>query len=295
MTILRHGKVVFSGNTNDYTSSEIAAKMTGHEVILPSNDEKSTGGDTVLDIKGLKVKGDRGNLALDGLSLQIHSGEIVGLAGVSGNGQKELAEAINGIRKIEDGSIAFYGSEIGNNTPYQVIERGMGYIPEERNVEGIVPTFSIRENLVLKDIEKEPFSIRKILRRKKIDENAEKLRNALDSRSAGITTAGGSLSGGNIQKLILARELSRGAKFITAVYPTRGLDMGAVEFIHKELLKQRGEGIGILLISEELDEIINLSDRIAVIYKGQIQSVMDKKDATRSKLGILMAGVKEDE
>ncbi len=295
VTILRHGKVVFSGNTNDYTSSEIAAKMTGHEVILPSNDEKSTGGDTVLDIKGLKVKGDRGNLALDGLSLQIHSGEIVGLAGVSGNGQKELAEAINGIRKIEDGSIAFYGSEIGNNTPYQVIERGMGYIPEERNVEGIVPTFSIRENLVLKDIEKEPFSIRKILRRKKIDENAEKLRNAFDIRSAGITTAGGSLSGGNIQKLILARELSRGAKFITAVYPTRGLDMGAVEFIHKELLKQRGEGIGILLISEELDEIINLSDRIAVIYKGQIQSVMDKKDATRSKLGILMAGVKEDE
>lgn len=295
VTILRHGKVVFSGNTNDYTSSEIAAKMTGHEVILPSNDEKSTGGDIVLDIKGLKVKGDRGNLALDGLSLQIHSGEIVGLAGVSGNGQKELAEAINGIRKIEDGSIAFYGSEIGNNTPYQVIERGMGYIPEERNVEGIVPTFSIRENLVLKDIEKEPFSIRKILRRKKIDENAEKLRNAFDIRSAGITTAGGSLSGGNIQKLILARELSRGAKFITAVYPTRGLDMGAVEFIHKELLKQRGEGIGILLISEELDEIINLSDRIAVIYKGQIQSVMDKKDATRSKLGILMAGVKEDE
>ena len=295
VTILRHGKVVFSGNTNDYTSSEIAAKMTGHEVILPLNDEKSTGGDIVLDIKGLKVKGDRGNLALDGLSLQIHSGEIVGLAGVSGNGQKELAEAINGIRKIEDGSIAFYGSEIGNNTPYQVIERGMGYIPEERNVEGIVPTFSIRENLVLKDIEKEPFSIRKILRRKKIDENAEKLRNAFDIRSAGITTAGGSLSGGNIQKLILARELSRGAKFITAVYPTRGLDMGAVEFIHKELLKQRGEGIGILLISEELDEIINLSDRIAVIYKGQIQSVMDKKDATRSKLGILMAGVKEDE
>lgn len=295
VTILRHGKVVFSGNTNDYTSSEIAAKMTGHEVILPSNDEKSTGGDIVLDIKGLKVKGDRGNLALDGLSLQIHSGEIVGLAGVSGNGQKELAEAINGIRKIEDGSIAFYGSEIGNNTPYQVIERGMGYIPEERNVEGIVPTFSIRENLVLKDIEKEPFSIRKILRRKKIDENAEKLRNAFDIRSAGITTAGGSLSGGNIQKLILARELSRGAKFITAVYPTRGLDMGAVEFIHKELLKQRGEGIGILLISEELDEIINLSDRIAVIYKGQIQSVMDKKDATRNKLGILMAGVKEDE
>ena len=295
VTILRHGKVVFSGNTDDYSSSEIAAKMTGHEVELPKNEEPDMGGEVVLDIRDLCVKGDRGNLALDHLSLQVRSGEIIGLAGVSGNGQRELAEAINGIRSTESGSICFYGKEISNLNPNQVIGNGMGYIPEERNIEGIVPAFSIRENLVLKDVEKKPFSFKRLLKRKSIDKNASDLRKDFDIRSPGINTAGGSLSGGNIQKVILARELTRGAKFLIAVYPTRGLDLGAVEFIHQQLLQKRREGVGILLISEELDEIINLSDRVAVIYKGRIQKVLPREEANRRTLGILMAGVSQDD
>ena len=294
VTILRHGKVVFNGNTDDYSPSEIAAKMTGHEVELPKNDEPDMNGEVVLDCSDLCVKGDRGNMALNHLDLQVRSGEIVGLAGVSGNGQRELAEAINGIRGVESGKIIFYGKDVANFKPCDVIESGMGYIPEERNIEGIVPSFQIRENFILKDVEKKPFSIRTFLQKKKIEKNAVDLVDGFDIRCPGTTTAAGSLSGGNIQKVILARELSRGAKFLIAVYPTRGLDLGAVEFIHQELLKKRREGVGILLISEELDEIMDLSDRIAVIYKGEIQEVIDREDATRARLGILMAGVKNE-
>ena len=169
----------------------------------------------------------------------------------------------------------------------------MGYIPEERNIEGIVPPFSIKENLVLKDVTKKPFSSHAIVDRKAIDSNAEKLVKDFDIRCPGINTAAGTLSGGNIQKVILAREIERNPKFLIAVYPTRGLDMGAVEFIHKQLLATRSKGVGILLISEELDEIMDLSDRIAVIYKGSIQKILDHNEATRERLGILMAGIKE--
>ena len=295
VTILRHGKVVFSGNTDDYSPSEIAAKMTGHEIVLPKNEEGATVGGVVLDIKDLVVMSDRKVPALNGLNLTINEGEIVGLAGVSGNGQRELAEAINGLRAVESGTITFFGKEIEGLTPRAVIKEGMGYIPEERNIEGIVPPFSIKENLVLKDISSPPFSKKGITNASAITKNAEELKVEFDIRCPSVMTAAGSLSGGNIQKVILAREISRHPRFLIAVYPTRGLDMGAVEFIHQELLKKRKEGIGILLISEELEEIMNLSDRIAVIYKGKIQKVLKHNEATRAKLGILMAGVKENE
>ena len=294
VTILRHGRVVFSGNTDDYSSQEIAAKMTGHEIVLPKNTGKASAGDEALSMKDLVVLSDRKTPALNGLSLGIRSGEIVGLAGVSGNGQRELAEAINGLRHVESGSISFFGKEISNCTPRKVIEEGMGYIPEERNTEGIVPAFSIKENIVLKDAADKAFSSGVFLRQRKIDEVAQRLVERFDVRCPGISTAAGSLSGGNIQKVILAREIERHPRFLVAVYPTRGLDMGAVEFIHSELLKIRESGIGILLISEELDEIMDLSDRIAVIYKGRIQSVLDRNEATRERLGILMAGVGEE-
>ena len=171
----------------------------------------------------------------------------------------------------------------------------MGYIPEERNTEGIVPSMSIKENIILKDSESEKFSKNHFLRNKVIESTSNSLREEFDIRCPGINTAAGSLSGGNIQKVILAREISRKPDFLVCVYPIRGLDMGAAEFIHKELLKLRRSGIGILLISEELEEIMNLSDRIAVIFKGQTQAVLDKGEATTEKLGILMAGVQEDE
>ncbi len=294
IAILRHGAIVFEGNTNEHSPSDIAALMTGHEVELPQNDAPCCTGADVLKINNLNVKSDRGFLALRDLNLTIHSGEIVGLAGVSGNGQRELAEAINGLRKVDSGEILFFGENIANKTPHSIIEAGMGYIPEERNTEGIVPSFSLKENLILKDTERTEFSNHSFLKNKAIEKNANDLRISFDIRSPNINVAAGSLSGGNIQKVILARELSRKPKFLIAVYPIRGLDLGAAEFIHKQLLEKRREGIGILLVSEELDEILDLSDRVAVIFKGQIQKVLNRKNATRRSLGILMAGVKDD-
>lgn len=295
VSILRHGKVVFEGSTADYTSKQIAALMTGHEVEVNANTDEPSKGEDSLVIKDLCVRSDRGFLALDNFNLSIRSGEIVGLAGVSGNGQRELAEAINGIRKVESGTITFQGKQIQNLTPGQVIATGMGYIPEERNTEGIVPSMSIKENIILKDSESEAFSKNHILKNSIIEDTAGRLRTEFDIRCPGIHTAAGSLSGGNIQKVILAREISRKPKFLVCVYPIRGLDMGAAEFIHMELLKLRKSGVGILLISEELEEIMNLSDRIAVIFKGKNQKVLPRDEATTEKLGILMAGVKEDE
>ena len=293
VAILRGGRLVFRGNTADHSPADIAALMTGHEVYLPVNHSKRAPGKPMLEVRDLFVRGDRGNMALSKLNLTVRAGEIVGLAGVSGNGQRELAEALTGLRTIESGSVLLDGTELAGRSPKQIIAEGMGYVPEERNIEGVVPGMSIRENLVLKDIAKPPFSRAGIISSRQIDRHAETLRESFDIRCAGVHAAAGSLSGGNIQKVILAREISRGPKFLIAVYPIRGLDLGAAEFIHKQLLALRDQGVGILLISEELEEIINLSDRIAVIFKGQIQRTLSRSEATQRKLGMMMAGVKE--
>ena len=309
VNILRRGEVVFQGETADLSPQEIAALMTGHQVELPRRDNVPAGGaaanasanaaafagrETALDIRSLSVKSDRGFLALNNFSLSVKSGEIMGLAGVSGNGQRELAEAISGLRKTESGQILFFGTDLANKTPARVIRAGMGYIPEERNTEGIVPSFSISENIILKDHSGNEYTHNGFLKQKYINKKTEDLVAEFDIRCPNTQIPAGSLSGGNIQKVILARELTRNPRFLVAVYPTRGLDMGASEFIHKQLLAKRREGYGILLISEELEEIMNLSDRIAVIFKGQIQKVLDGEEASLRKLGILMAGIKDD-
>jgi simple sugar transport system ATP-binding protein len=297
VVILRRGEVVFRGNTADHSSRDIAALMTGREVELPRRDggaAEAGPGEAVLDIRDLRVKSDRGFLALNGLNLQVRAGEILGLAGVSGNGQRELAEAVNGLRRPESGEIRFFGEDIAGKSPAQVIQAGMGYIPEERNTEGIVPSFSIRENFILKDTDSPRYAAWGFLKQGYISENAEHLRKEFDIRSPGIQIPAGALSGGNIQKVILARELTRNPRFLVAVYPTRGLDMGAAEFIHRRLLEQRRAGLGILLISEELEEIMNLSDRIAVIFKGTIRKVLEGGEANLRTLGILMAGVQDE-
>lgn len=295
LVVLRGGKNVFAGSTSDYSAEDIAALMTGHKVNFTIDRPTQNVGHILLDIRNLKAKGDRGNYALDGFNLVVREGEIVGLAGVSGNGQKELAECINGLRKVESGYILLEGERVHNRSPRHIIDKGMGYIPEERNIEGIVPSMSIKENTVLKDIGSKRFSSHGVISRGRIANNAESLRREFDIRCSDTDVAAGSLSGGNIQKVILARELSRGPQFLTCVYPIRGLDMGAAEFIHEQLLDLRDRGAGILLISEEIDEIINLSDRIAVIFKGKVMKVLEKKEATARKLGILMAGVNADE
>ncbi len=293
VAILRGGKLVYRGNTEDHSSADIAALMTGHEVYLPVNQQTRAPGKPMLEVRSLFVRGDRGNMALNNLHLTVHAGEIVGLAGVSGNGQRELAEALTGLRQVESGIIQLDGKDLVGKSPKQIIQQGMGYVPEERNIEGIVPSMSIRENLVLKDIGRAPFTRFGLIRKRVIDKNAETMRDKFDIRCSSLQTAAGSLSGGNIQKVILAREISRSPKFLIAVYPIRGLDLGAAEFIHKQLLALRDQGVGILLISEELEEIINLSDRIAVIFKGHIQRVLGQGEATQRKLGMMMAGVKD--
>ncbi len=294
VTILRHGAVVFNGTTADHSTSELAALMTGREVTLPRNDCVDGAGRPILEISGLRVRGDRGHLALDGLALELRAGEILGLAGVSGNGQRELAEALAGLRPVESGAIRLDGEEITNSAPRRIIDGGMGYIPEDRHHEGIVPAFTVKENLVLKDFATARFSRGALLKLGEIDRNASHLRERFDIRCSSTGAAAGTLSGGNIQKVILARELARGPKALLAVYPTRGVDMGAEEFIHNQLLALRRESAGILLVSEELEEIMNLSDRIAVIYKGRILEVLPSREATRERLGLLMAGVVRD-
>jgi simple sugar transport system ATP-binding protein len=294
VAILRHGAVVFNGVTEDHSTSDLAALMTGREVVLPRNEGLGGSGEPVLSAQNLRVLGDRGNYALDGLNLELRAGEILGLAGVSGNGQRELAEALTGLRPVESGSVTFHGETMTNRSPAAMIAAGLGYIPEDRHHEGIVPSFSVKENLVLKDFHTPKFSASFFLRLGEIGRNADALKERFDIRCSSTTTAGGSLSGGNIQKVILARELARNPKVLVAVYPTRGVDMGAEEFIHSQLLARRRDGGGVLLISEELEEIMNLSDRIAVIYKGRILKVLPSMEATRERLGLLMAGVADE-
>lgn len=290
VTILRHGAVVYDGATADHSTAELAALMTGRTVETARNTGRGGGGAPVLEVKGLKVLGDRGHLAVDGLDLEVRRGEIVGLAGVSGNGQRELADALAGLRPVAAGSIRLEGEELAGASPRRIIERGMGYVPEDRHHEGIVPSFSVKENLVLKDFAAPRFGRGGFLRLGEIDRNAVAQREAFDIRCASTAVAAGALSGGNIQKVILARELSREPKALVAVYPTRGVDIGASEFIHGRLLELRARGAGILLVSEELEELLDLSDRIAVIYRGRILDVVPAAGATREQLGLRMAG-----
>lgn len=298
VAVLRRGCLVFRGETADHSSADIASLMTGHEVVLPHNDcadgYADDCGSLLLDVRSLAVRSDQGHFALDGLSLELCAGEILGLAGVSGNGQRELADTLAGLRRAESGSVRLGGIELLGKKPREIIEAGFGYIPEDRHNEGIVPSFSVRENLVLKDFADRRFSSASFLKLAETERNAVELIERFDIRVISSSVTAGSLSGGNIQKVILARELARSPSVLVAVYPTRGLDMGAAEFIHKRLLELRRAGVGVLLISEELEELMNLSDRIAVIYKGQIVRTLESREATRTRLGALMAGLVED-
>jgi ABC-type uncharacterized transport system ATPase subunit len=293
VAILRHGKVVYEGPQGERSSAELAALMTGKEVNLPRNEDLPLVAEPSLVLRNLSVRGDRGHLALEGLNLDLCPGEILGLAGVAGNGQRELADVLAGLRPKESGTVHLGGLELTALDPRRIIEAGVGYIPEDRHYEGIVPGFSIRENLVLKDIGNAPFSRGGFLSPKAISDHATALRDRFDIRAAGVHVAAGGLSGGNIQKVILARELTRNPRALVAVYPTRGLDLGAIEFVHRRLLDLKRAGCAILLISEELDELTNLCDRIAVLC-GELVDTVPARTATRRSLGLLMAGLTEE-
>lgn len=291
--VLRGGKSVFCGVTSDITDHELAEYMAGRELgqpvirqETPLNDHKT------LILKNLTATSDSGLPALRNLSMDIRKGEIFGIAGVSGNGQRELAQVLNGLRSVDSGTVILDDWNITNHTPQYIINQGMGYIPEDRNHEGTVPRFSVRENLILKDYAGK-FSKFGWLLQDKIKRFAQDMIDAFTIRTPGMETACASLSGGNIQKVILAREITRNPKLLVAVYPIRGLDLGATEYVHQQLLESSAKGTAVLLISEELDELMSMCDRIAVIYEGTIMDTLPANKCTKQQLGLLMAGVKE--
>ena len=290
ITIIRLGKVV--GNQLPSASQEeLANLMVGREVDLAPSKAAFNPGGNVLEINDLSIFNDSGRKVVSNLSLNIRAGEILAIAGVQGNGQSELARAIVNLEKHKSGSIKLDGKEILGSTVRDSLRAGIAYIPESRELDGLISTFSITENLILDVHDLEPVASRGQLNRSYISENAKTLVKEFDVRTQSIEANSSSLSGGNKQKVVLARELSREVKLVVAAQPTRGLDVGSIEFVYEKLLAERANKKAILLISSELDEVMELADRIAVIYKGEIVGVVDS-DVSREKLGLMMAGIK---
>lgn len=289
-TVIRKGKGIGTVNVNESNPNELASLMVGREVTFKT--EKSPGNpkQEVFEVKDLVVKDTRGVTVVNGLDLSVRAGEIVGIAGVDGNGQSEFIEAITGLRKSERGSVKLNGKELINLSPRKITDTGVGHIPQDRHKHGLVLNFPIGENMVLQTYNKKPYSKNGILNFKEIYNKARKLIEEFDVRTPSEYVQARALSGGNQQKAIIGREVDRDPDLLIAAQPTRGLDVGAIEFIHKRLIEQRDNGKAVLLISFELDEIMNVSDRIAVIYEGKIVAVVNPKETTEQELGLLMAG-----
>lgn len=293
ISVLRSGRLVDTVPNQGVTRGMLARMMVGRDVLLDRAHKALEPGAPRLVLENVDALGVTGQPALRKVTFDVRSGEILGVAGVSGNGQRELAEVIAGLRTPASGRVLLDGADVTSWSPGRRTDAGLGYIPEERMHDGIVQEFSVAENLVLQDYDHPPMSNGIFLNFGAIAGRSRDLVRDFNIRTPSIETATRSLSGGNIQKLILARELSRDPKVLVAAQPTRGVDIGATEYIHQRLLDQRTRGTATLLISEDLDEILNLSDRIAVIYEGRIMDVVPREQATAEQLGLLMAGVAE--
>jgi simple sugar transport system ATP-binding protein len=291
VTVLRNGKKISTHLTSETTKEDLARWMVGHDIEFITSHEKSKVGEVLLKLENVSCNSDNGRHGLSDVSLEIHSGEILGIAGVSGNCQLELAETITGMRKTTGGHIYLGPDEITGLAPGELTERMLSYIPEERMRDGVIRNFSVAENMILREHHKSPYSRSGFLRLKDISAHTDELIEQFQVKTPSQTTLAKNLSGGNIQKLVLAREISRNPRAIIAAQPTRGLDIGASEYVRAQLLEQRKAGAAIMLISEDLDEIFALSDRIAVIYEGKIMDVLSCEEATRERVGLLMAGV----
>lgn len=289
-TIICKGKGIGTVNVAETDEHKLAELMVGRQVNFKTEKIEAKPKEEVLSIANLIVHDTRKLPAVKGLDLTVRAGEIVGIAGIDGNGQSELIEAITGLRKVESGSIAIKGKEITNWPVRRITEEGIGHIPEDRHKHGLVLDFSVRDNIVLQTYYKNPFSKKGILNFSKITQKAKALIEQFDVRTPSEQTLARALSGGNQQKAIIAREVDRNPDLLIAAQPTRGLDVGAIEFIHKKLIEQRDNGKAVLLLSLELDEILNVSDRVAVIYEGKIVAIVDAKETNEQQLGLLMAG-----
>lgn len=289
-TIIRRGKRVDTVDVSQTDENQLASMMVGREVTFKVDKNDAIYGDTVLKIEDLKAKDNRGLFALNGLNLEVRRGEILGIAGIDGNGQSELVEVITGLKKAESGSVMINGKEIVNTNPRNIMDSGISNIPEDRQKHGLVLDFTVSENMILQNYKKERFSKNGRLLDSNIRQFADELINKFDVRPQNNALKARALSGGNQQKVIIAREVTNDPDLLIATQPTRGLDVGAIEFVHKSLIEQRDKGKGVLLVSFELDEIMSVSDRIAVIYEGKIVGIVDAKDANENQLGLMMAG-----
>jgi len=289
VTVLRRGKVIETVPTAGATEEELARRMVGRDVVLRIDKAPSQPTDPILVVEGLTVKDDRDLVKVKDLSFEVRGGEIVAIAGVDGNGQTELIDAITGLRRPEEGRILVEGREVTNANARHHFDVGVGHVPEDRQRRGLVLEFSLAENIGLHDYRKAPFSRFGWLNPKRLLERAKRLIREFDVRGGGPGTPGGALSGGNQQKVILAREIDRDPRVLVAAQPTRGLDVGAIEFVHRRLVEERDEGRAVLLVSLELEEVLSLADRILVIYEGEFVGEFPPT-STEEELGVAMTG-----
>jgi len=291
VTVLRGGKSIGTVTTAAATSQSLAALMVGREVELTRHVGGGEPGDVVLEVEGLSALGDRGVTALDDVSLTVRAGEVLGIAGVAGNGQRELAETIPGLRPATAGSVSVDGAPVTLGDPRSAIRAGISHVPEDRLHTGVAPSLSIASNMALKDYRSSSFSQGPLLRLRRIGDRASELIKRYDVKAPGVGTPTRRLSGGNLQKVVIAREFSSEPRVLVAAAPTRGLDVGAIETVHGYLREAAARGVAVLMISEDLDEVLTLSDRIVVMYEGAIVGEVDAAVATPEELGLLMAGV----
>ncbi|VLO10866.1 ABC transporter ATP-binding protein [Streptococcus pneumoniae] len=290
VTVIRRGKSIETVEIAGATNADLAEMMVGRSVSFKTEKQASKPKEVVLSIKDLVVNENRGVPAVKNLSLDVRAGEIVGIAGIDGNGQSELIQAITGLRKVESGSIELKGDSIVGLHPRQITELSIGHVPEDRHRDGLILEMMISENIALQTYYKEPHSKNGILNYSNITSYAKKLMEEFDVRAASELVPAAALSGGNQQKAIIAREIDRDPDLLIVSQPTRGLDVGAIEYIHKRLIEERDNGKAVLVVSFELDEILNVSDRIAVIHDGKIQGIVSPETTNKQELGVLMAG-----
>ncbi|SDL86326.1 ABC transporter ATP-binding protein [Halarsenatibacter silvermanii] len=290
ITVLRDGKSVGRVKTENVSQNEVAEMMVGREVLFDVEKKKASPGEKILEVERLHVNDNRGIEAVSGISFSIDRGEIFGVAGVEGNGQTELVEALTGLREIESGSVNYKGEDITGIDARQIKDRKIAHIPEDRQRRGLILDFDLAENMILGYQHQTPFSRNGLMNYERIYDNAEALIEEFDVRTSSFRNSAGKLSGGNQQKAVIAREFSRNPELLIASQPTRGVDVGSIEFIHEQLVKKRDEGVAVLLVSAELSEIISLSDRIGVIFDGELVKIMKTARTDERELGKLMTG-----
>lgn len=291
ITVIRRGKVIGTTTPAEADQNKLAAMMVGRAVQLELDRTPCQPGEVILKVENLVVTDERRQVAVEGVSFEVRRGEVLGIAGVQGNGQTELVEAVTGMRQCASGKITLVDVDVTRAAPRKIIETGTAHVPEDRQRDGLVLPFPVMDNLVLCTYYRPPFAKGAVIQWEKVLQNAGELIAAYDIRTPGASTNVSALSGGNQQKVIVARELSRPIKLLVAAQPTRGLDVGSIEYIHKQILKRRDDGVAVLLASTELDEIMQLSDRIAVMYRGKIVAVVPAAEATKEKIGLMMAGI----